>query len=425
MYTSDPILDDVSHHETQVIARTLQYPELKKQLKLEPDWFWDPRKQAIVEKIMNDEGFDKEKLMTASIQDADKYGDVQFIHDLINYGVASGSESEHLSDQRYVLTKYVEREVDKAINDYQQEQSTDKQIELSNQILRLNKLNLGDGDEKFNVLTEIMDDLHTEKHRNIIKTGFDRLDEIIGGFERQQLNIVAARPSIGKSAFALELGQNLANNGAEVLFYSIESSVKNITQRALSALSRVGLYKFKEPKRLMSSDEVDKVMDAIHILFNKNLNIVEQSEVTPNMIRRAAHNMPEDKHCFIIIDYMQLMKSDIQHKSKYEETSHISRELKIITQEFPHITLIPIAQLNRGVESRNDKRPMMSDLRESGQLEQDASMITMLYRDDYYNPPEEYKPGAPSPLEVIVTKNKDGEIGTATLDFYKNIQRIY
>ncbi|AKG74381.1 DnaB-like helicase C-terminal domain-containing protein [Salinicoccus halodurans] len=425
MFTSEPILDELAHHETQVLSRTLQYPELKNQLKLDPSWFYDQRHQAIAKKIMSDPDFNKEKLVTESIRDKQKYGDVEFIQTIINYGVASGSSAEHLTDQKFVLLKFVEREVAKAVNEYQQDPTTESQLKLSKRIEALNKLDFGDSDQKFEILREIMGDLTSEEKRAIMKTGFKELDDIIGGFEMQQLNVVAARPSMGKTAFALELGKNLADSGSEVIFCSIESTVKNMTQRLLSSISHVGLYKFKEPVKLMSNEEVDKVMGAIDIFYNKDMKIVEEAVVTPNMIRKMANNIPEDKTGFIIIDYLQLMEPDEKLKSKYEEVSQVSRELKIITQEFPNVTIIALAQLNRGVEMRQDKRPMMSDLRESGQLEQDANMIMMLYRDDYYHDEENAQPGAPSPLELIVAKNKDGDRGTANLKFYKHIQKIY
>jgi replicative DNA helicase len=425
MYTSETAVDEVMHHEIQVLSRTFKYPELKSQLKVEPKWFRDHRHQAIAEKIISDPDFDSERLMTAAVKDKERYGDINFAQTILNYGVASGSPNEHLSDQKFVLLKYIEREIDKAIQEYKAEPTPSNQIQLSKHIEALHQLDMGDDDQKVEVLSGIMSDLHSDEQKNIIKTGFTKLDDIIGGFERQQLNVVAARPSIGKTAFALEMGQNLSDVGANVTFISIESTVKNMTQRVLSSISKVGLYKFKEPSKLMSSEEIDRVMTAIDIFYKKEMDIVEEAKVTPNMIRKMAHNMPDDRDNFIIIDYLQLMQSDHRMKSKYEEVSDISRELKIITQEFSNLTIIALSQLSRGVEQRQDKRPMMSDLRESGQIEQDANMIMMLYRDDYYNPPDEGTVSGASPLEVIVAKNKDGDLGTAILGFSKAIQKIY
>src|SRR5699024_6521466 len=175
----------------------------------------------------------------------------------------------------------------------------------------------------------------------------------------------------------------------------------------------------------MSKEEMQSVTDAMTIYNNMSLTIREESYMTTNTLRQIINSYPEDKDVFVVIDYLQLMRVDGNSKGEYEDLTDVSWQLKMITQKYDNVTLIPMAQLNRGVESRNDKRPNMSDLRGSGQLEQDASMIMMLYRDDYYSPQEDIEPKAPSPLEVIVTKNKDGGLGTATLDFYKQIQKIY
>ena len=140
------------------------------------------------------------------------------------------------------------------------------------------------------------------------------------------------------------------------------------------------------------------------------------------MVRSMINNVSDEKNVFIIIDYLQLMKSDSKHNGIREEINDISVQLKGLVQENKNVTIIPLVQVNRGVEQRNDKRPMMSDMKESGQIEQDSNMIIGLYRDDYYNKEEETSDI--SELEAIVLKNKDGAIGTAITAFFKGIQRI-
>lgn len=229
-----------------------------------------------------------------------------------------------------------------------------------------------------------------------------------------------------KTAFALQLADNLQKiDNAEVIFCSIESTEKDMTHRLLSSLSMVDLRKFKDPYNRMTDEDIEKVMHASEVYYKAEFRIEEHTRLSPNMIRQIANGIPTDKVGFIIIDYLQLMQADERISGEYERITEVSRELKIITQEYPNIVLIPLAQVNRGTESREDKRPMMSDIRNSGQIEMDSSMIFMLYRDDYYNPPEDIDKNAPSTLEVIVRKNKDGGLGTAELDFYKSIQKIY
>lgn len=416
-------LTDVDYFEKMLLARALKFPAQRNKLKLAPEHFENERHSIIYTKLSNDMNVTAEDLLTDSVRNPDKFGDYEFIRAIVNFPLASEHGIEN--DQLQIYEFYKKRIIAETIKEYNQNPTSEQAVEVSRRIDELEKFDLKGTDNKINTLTEIMDDLYGENEQTITSTGFQKLDDIISGFEPQQLNVVAARPSMGKTAFALGLSEKLARNGAEVVFLSLESTEKNMTQRLLSSIAKVDLYKFKKPSSRMSDAEIQKVIDAMDVYNKLPLRIEEHAKLTPNKVRRIANNITEGVQGFILIDYLQLMYSDSKHNGKYEEISNISREIKMITQEMPNITIIALAQLNRGVEQRNDKRPMMSDLRDSGQIEQDSSMIMMLYRDDYYNTPEDIDPTAPSPLEVIVAKNKDGGLGTAELDFYKSIQKIY
>ena len=416
-------LTDVDYFEKMLLARALKFPAQRNKLKLAPEHFENDQHSIIYTKLSNDRNVTAEDLLTDSVRNPDKFGDYEFIRAIVNFPLASEHGIEN--DQLQIYEFYKKRVIAETIKEYNQNPTSEQAVEVSRRIDELEKFDLKGTDNKINTLTDIMDDLYGENEQTITSTGFQNLDDIISGFEPQQLNVVAARPSMGKTAFALGLSDNLARNGAEVVFLSLESTEKNMTQRLLSSIAKVDLYKFKKPSSRMSDAEIKKVIDAMDVYNKLSLRIEEHAKLTPNKVRRIANNITEGVQGFIVIDYLQLMYSDSKHNGKYEEVSNISREIKMITQEMPNITIIALAQLNRGVEQRNDKRPMMSDLRDSGQIEQDSSMIMMLYRDDYYNPDEAVDKSAPSPLEVIVTKNKDGGLGTAELEFHKNIQKIY
>lgn len=423
MVEINPNITETDYFEKMLLSKAINHPEERRKLRLDAEHLFDDRHSAIYSKISNDIGFSKEDLLTESVRHPHKYGDYNFIRSISEFPISS--QYGIVNDQGQVYEFYKKRETQKVMDEYKNDPSDEMAMAVSNRIMQLNKFNVLGNDRKLNVLSEIRDDLFNENTTAVYKTGFPKLDEIIDGFETQQLNVIAARSSMGKTAFALQVANNLQNERTEVVFCSIESTEKNMTQRLLSSLSRVDLRKFKDPVNRMTKDDVDKVLEAIDYYYNTDFRIEEKARFTPNMVRRIANNISEDKQGFIIIDYLQLMDSDNKYNSPYEKVSDVSRELKIITQEFPNITIIPLAQVNRGTESRQEKRPMMSDLKDSGQTEQDSSMIMMLYRDDYYNPPGDVDPKAPSPLEVIVVKNKDGGLGTATLDFYKQIQKIY
>ena len=413
-------ISDVAYFEKMLLAKALKHPAERKKLRLQEKHFEDEKHGIIYSKLMNDLTVEPEDLLTESVRNPERFGDYEFIRGIINFPIPT--KHGILNDQIQVYEFYKQRVVKSKIEEYNEKPTSERAIEISKTVDSLEEFNLEGNDSKINVLSDIMDDLYGENQSSVIRTGFNALDNIISGFEPQQLNVVAARPSMGKTAFALGLAINLAMQGNEVLFLSLESTEKNITQRILSNIAKVDLYKFKKPQDRMSEIEIERVIEAMDVYNKLPIKVVEQAKLTPNILRRMINNMPDDAHCFVMIDYLTLMESDSKHNSRYEEVTNVSRELKKITQAMPNVTMIALAQLNRGVDQRQDKRPIMSDLRDSGQIEQDSSMIMMLYRDDYEN--NEVKTDK-STLEVIVRKNKDGGLGTAELDFYKSIQKLY
>ena len=225
-----------------------------------------------------------------------------------------------------------------------------------------------------------------------------------------------------KTALAINLGVNFALKGSAVTFVSLETTERKITNRLLSSLAKVELHKFKNTE-LMTDDDISKVIDQIGVYEKLEFKVVDNTNVTPQRIKKII-SQNDKKQNIVIIDYVQLMKADGNFKDRRLEVEAISRELKILAKETNSV-IIALAQLSRGVEQRQDKRPMMSDLKEAGGLEQDGDVIMLLYRDDYYNKPEEPSITGKSEVECIVAKNKDGEVGTVKMDFYKPIQRFY
>lgn len=416
-------IDDVSYFEKMVLARALKFPEVRKDLGLETEHFSDDRHKALYEELKGNIGFTETDYLDKAIRESNTFGGFDFAEFIMNLPVPSKHGIKN--DQMQVYEFYKKREINKVMNAYQETPGDDMAEEMTQSIERLNAFKIEEENRKLDVLSNIREKLYSTKSAPIYKTGFSKLDDIIDGFEPQQLNVIGARSSVGKTAFALQLGINLTADDTEVIFCSVETTEMNVTERILSNISKVDLRKIKNPAQLMSNDEIERVIEAMDIYYNMNLRVEEKAPLTPSMVRRMAKNIPADKHGFIIIDYLQLMNADVKTNSEYEMISNVSREVKLITQQFPNVTIIPLAQVNRGTEQRQDKRPMMSDIRNSGQIEMDSSQIIMLYRDDYYNKEDVTDPNSPVTLEAIVVKNKDGGLGTAELDFYKQIQKIY
>src|SRR5699024_1658626 len=350
--------------ETMLLAKVLNYPEERDMLRLEDKHFSEPRHGAIYDKIVNDNTFTKELLLNDSLTNPERYGNYDFVQKIVNFPIPT--KHGVINDQKTVYRFYCERKQKKVMQEYLQSPEEEAALKVYQTIKELQDFDFDAHDRKLEILAEIHEDLFSTESTKLYPTGFEKLDNLIDGFERQQLNVVAARSSMGKTAFALQLADNLQKiEDAEVVFCSIESTEKNMTHRLLSSLSIVDLRKFKAKNNRMTEGELEKVIMASDVYYKSDFVIEEHTRLTPNKIRQIANRIPREKTGFIIIDYLQLMSSDERINDEYERITDVSRELKIITQEYENIVLIPLAQVNRGTENRNDKRPMMSDIRNS------------------------------------------------------------
>lgn len=247
-----------------------------------------------------------------------------------------------------------------------------------------------------------------------ISSGFSDFDQMTSGFHPSDLIILAARPAMGKTAFALNLALNAAMKSKKgVLLFSLEMSSSQLLQRLLSIEAGIGLQKIRNG--FLDSDDWGKLGLASMKLSNSEINIADLPNVNVLEIRAIARRLKAaSKLDMIIIDYLQLIKGNsTRGDNRQQEISEISRALKGIARELD-IPIIALSQLSRATEQRADRRPMLSDLRESGAIEQDADMVMFLYRDDYYNEESEDK----GLTEVIIGKQRNGPVGTIKLRFF-------
>ena len=239
------------------------------------------------------------------------------------------------------------------------------------------------------------------------RTGFSMLDAITSGLNKSDLILIAARPAMGKTAFALNIATNVArHSGKEVAIFSLEMSMEQPATRMLSTEALVDSNKLRSGK--ISSDDWVRLASSANYLSGLGIYLDECSGVTVPQIKAKLRRMKNVG--LVVIDYLQLMDSATKTDNRVLVISEITRQLKIMAKELD-IPVVLLSQLNRGVESRPDKRPMLSDLRESGSIEQDADIVMFLYRDAYYNKESE----RPNISECIVAKNRHGETGTVEL----------
>jgi replicative DNA helicase len=253
-----------------------------------------------------------------------------------------------------------------------------------------------------------------------IPSGFPDLDKLTSGFQRNDLIIVAARPSVGKTAFALNVAQNIAVRAKQtVAIFSLEMSATQLVQRMICAEANVDAGRMRTGR--LEGDDWEKLTMAIGTLSEADIYIDDSPVLTVAEIRAKARRLKKEKDLHMIfIDYLQLIAGRGKAgENRQQEVSEISRMLKQIAREL-EIPVIALSQLSRGVEQRQDKRPMMSDLRESGSIEQDADLVAFLYRDDYYNQESAKK----NIIEIIIAKQRNGPVGTVELVFLKNYNKF-
>lgn len=251
-----------------------------------------------------------------------------------------------------------------------------------------------------------------------IPSGYHKLDTMTSGFQKSDLVVLAARPSMGKTALALSIAANACFQGSAVGIFSLEMSAEQLTLRLLSSESEIAHQKIRNAD--ITSDEWIELTNVATKLADRKMFIDDTALISIMDLRAKARKLKaEDKLDLLVIDYLQLIASTARHENRHQEVSEISRALKALAKEL-NIPIIALSQLSRAVDSRMDKRPILSDLRESGAIEQDADLIMFLYRDAVYNPETEN----PSSAELIIGKQRNGPTGTVFLNFVRELTKF-
>ena len=266
------------------------------------------------------------------------------------------------------------------------------------------------------VLVNVMDRIdtlyHSEASLTGVSTGFNDLDNKTSGLQPSDLIIIAGRPSMGKTAFAMNIVEQAAiKEKLAVGVFSMEMPAEQLTMRMLSSLGRIDQHKVRTGK--LADDDWPRLTSALELLNTTEIYIDDTPAMTPTELRARCRRLKREKNLgLVVVDYLQLMEVPGSKENRATEISEISRGLKALAKEI-RVPLVALSQLNRSLEQRQDKRPVMSDLRESGAIEQDADLILFIYRDEVYNEDSKQKGKA----EIIIGKQRNGPIGKVTLTF--------
>ncbi|MCR4634541.1 MAG: replicative DNA helicase [Erysipelotrichaceae bacterium] len=256
-----------------------------------------------------------------------------------------------------------------------------------------------------------------------VRTLYSDLDSKTAGFQKGDLIIVAARPSMGKTALALNLAMNSASvTPGAVAIFSLEMPAEQVATRILAAKAKVEIHKLRTGT--LNDEEWSRINIAAQELKKQNFYIDDTPGIKVSEMYAKARKLAQDEGLYmIVVDYIQLIQATGKSDSRQQEVSEISRRLKAMARELS-VPVIALSQLSRSVEARQDKRPMLSDLRESGALEQDADLVLFLYRDAYYNR-EENAENTREDVELLIAKHRNGPTGKVTLAFEKEINAFY
>ncbi len=349
----------------------------------------------------------------------EKVGNTSYIATLID-NVPTTSNIE--SYVKIVEQKSVLRQLIKVANDiiqmgYSQTEEVDTIIEQTEKMvfdLVQNRNSRGYSSIKEVLITafDMLEKMYQNKNKvSGVESGFIDLDQKISGLNSGALLIVAARPAMGKSAFVLNIANYVAmHDKTPVMVFSLEMSKEEMINRILASEAEVDSMKIKNGNDLTSEDWL-KLGQASGRLSNIPLYIDDTPGLTATELRAKCRKAKLEKNIgLVIIDYLQLMESNTKSPSRQQEISEISRSLKILAKELS-VPVIALSQLSRATESRADHKPMLSDLRESGAIEQDADIVMFIHREDYYNPETEKKNVA----EIIIAKNRSGSTGSVEL----------
>tara|TARA_Y100001970_G_scaffold123247_1_gene152782 strand:+ start:1080 stop:2432 length:1353 start_codon:yes stop_codon:yes gene_type:complete len=274
------------------------------------------------------------------------------------------------------------------------------------------------------VVKSYIDKVYSKKGEDgldYLNTGYAELDKLLSGLQKSDLVIIAGRPSMGKTAFAMNVAQDIVfKQKKKVGFFSLEMSAESIALRMLSSLSSVSQQKIRTGDYEVSSKDTKSVTSAIEMMHDCDFFIDDTAAISPMELRAKARRMKRSSGIdVIVVDYLQLMSIPKYSENRVNEIGEVTRSLKALAKELD-IPVIALSQLNRGVEARQDKRPFLSDLRESGSIEQDADLIIFLYRDEVYNENTDKRNIA----EIRVEKHRNGPIGVVQLTWVPHCTRF-
>lgn len=401
--------------EKQILGCFLKDNTLLKETIITKHFFQDHINKLIFESMKKlskeDMAIDKVTLMNENYDQLNELGGASFIDNIEQNGDIENFDSY----ERKITDDFKDRASETIVKEWLSKEERDTHF-LLDRLQKMDEFGIEDEVDKNDLLLGLHDEAFVEGTDNIgISTGLSDLDATVGGFQNELSYILAARPSMGKTATMLKFVLEATEQGFVPLIFSLEMSKTSLLRRLIATVGNINLFFAKNPFKLVDSKK-EAWQKAIDDLYKLEFEIYDKPMQTIPYIRskiRKAKKKHEGKQVIVFIDYLTLINNEGQFYSDHAKVSDISAKLKGMAKEYvcPVVTL---AQLSRAVEQRQEKRPQLSDIRESGSIEQDADVIMFLYRDSYYN-----KENDDNKLEIIIAKQRDGATGSVEIYYNK------
>jgi replicative DNA helicase len=419
--------------ERSVLGALLLHPDAVADVTfLKPEDFYLPRHQIIFESVVkayNDRHatdpivVGEELSRAGRLQEA---GGHEQLLDLMESVVTAAGVVYHaeIVREKAIARKLLETCLDVARRAYDNEaEAKDLLDEAERQIFEISRMDkTGDAVSIADVLQSTFERIDRLREREGRLTGLGTdyydFDDMTGGLQPGELIIIAARPSMGKTTFALNLTERAANTGAAIAFFSLEMSNQQVIQNMLCCRSQIDGSAMRKGR--ITDQQYKRLQEEAAKLYETPIFVDDTPGISITQLRAKCRRLKQKyKIGLVVVDYLQLMTGGGRFESRQQEISAISRGLKSIARELS-LPVIALSQLNRDVENRDDHRPRMSDLRESGAIEQDADVIILLHRDDYYKPTEQNAGLA----QIIIAKQRNGPTGEVVLRFFREYMRF-
>src|SRR5699024_8040108 len=405
----------MSYLESEILGCFIKDNTLLKETRLAKEHFEKKENKKLFDIMMKlsmeGKAVDHVSMLSAAYDSISELGGPSVITNIEIKGIPENFETY----ERELFIKYKDRKTKEIVNNWLASEDKDR-TKLIDSIEKIND----EGESEEVDITSLLVELHDEVNKPLtslvtgIPSGIKKLDEMTSGWQPETSIIMGARPSMGKTALMLKFAISAMENGDVPIMFSLEMSAKSLLRRIATSIGGISGFQARTPQNMTESMQ-KKWLDAVGMISNLDFEIHDNSFQTIQFIRskvRKAQKKYEGKRLVVLIDYLTLIENEGNFTSDHSKYSDVSRKLKALAKDY-YIPVITLAQLSRGVEQRQDKRPMPSDLRESGSIEQDADIILLLYRESYYNKDTEY----PNKLEINLAKQRDGATGNIEVDY--------